>query len=138
MTARSQRIRRRKSGAAIQAAAGAAVEVTIRLRDPETPNWHRDNPEVARVDLIVGSLTGPLPDPAQDRNPTTRVVRRFSQGDWSRQGEYRTMSHTLEGFDGDGYLRVRGTNTRQLEPEPDPRGEDPLEGPLVLLESDFH
>ena len=35
------------------------------------------------------------------------------------------MSHTLEGIDSDCYLRVRGTNTGELEPEPDPRGEDP-------------
>ena len=125
-------------GGTIQAAAGAAVEVTIRLRDPETPNWHRDNPEVARVDLIVGSLTGPLPDPAQDRNPTTRVVRRFSQGDWSRQGEYRTMSHTLEG------IRRRPVPPRSRHQHPAtgtgarPSRGGPLEGSLVLLESDFH
>ena len=77
------------------------------------------------MDLIVGNLTGRLSDPAHDRNPTTRVVRRFSPDDWSRQGEYSTMSHTLEGIEGDGYLRVRGTNSGEPEPEPDPRGEDP-------------
>ncbi len=112
-------------GGALEASAGASVEVTIRLRDPDTPNWHGDNPEVARVDLIVGSQTGRLPDPARDRNPTARVVRRFGPDDWSRQGEYRTMSHTLAGIDGNCYLRVRGTNTGEPEPEPDPRGEDP-------------
>ena len=77
------------------------------------------------MDLIVGNLTGPLSDPAHDRKPTTRVARRFTRDDWSRQGPYLTMTHTLEGVDSDCYLRVRGTNTGELEPEPDPRGEDP-------------
>ena len=112
-------------GGTIQATAGASVQVTIRLRDPETLNWHRDNPKVVRVDLIVGALTGPLPDPAQDRNPTTRVVRRFTKDDWSHQGKYQTMSHTLEGIEDGCYVRIRGTNTGELEPEPDPRGENP-------------
>ena len=125
-------------GGTVQAAAGASVEVTIRFRDPNTPNWHGDNPEVVRVDLIAGNLTGPLPDPAQDRNPTTRVVRRFTRDDWSRQGQYLTMSHTLEGIDSHCYLRVRGTNTQELEPGARSSRRRPLAGPLVLLQSDFH
>ena len=124
VTARSQG-QTAEIGGSLQVAAGATIEVTIRLRDPETPNQHNDNPEVARVDLIVGNVTGPLADPARDRNPTTRVARRFKTGDWSLQGEYRTMSHTLEAITDEQYLRVRGTNTKELEPEPDPRGEDP-------------
>jgi hypothetical protein len=35
------------------------------------------------------------------------------------------VRHTWEGVTGNAYLRVRGTNGRELEPEPDPRGEDP-------------
>lgn len=124
VTARS-RDRSAEIGGTVRAAPGASVEVTIRLRDPETPNWHGDNPKVARVDLIVGNLTGALSNPAQDRNPTTRVVRRFTQDDWSRQGPYLTMSHRIEGNDSNYYLRVRGTNTGEPEPKPDPRGEDP-------------
>ncbi len=124
VTARS-RGRSAEIGENLAVAAGSNLEITIRFRDPETANQHKDNPEVARVDLITGKVTGPLADPAQDRNPTTRVVRRFKSGEWSRQGEYRTMSHTLQGVTGEQYLRVRGTNTQELEPEPDPRGEDP-------------
>ena len=100
-------------------------QVTIKLRDPVTTNHHGDNPEVGRVDLIAGDVTGLTADPALDRNPTTRVVQRFRQGDWSREGEYWLMTAALEGVSRSQYLRVRGTNTKELEPETDPPGEDP-------------
>ena len=35
------------------------------------------------------------------------------------------MTHRIEGVEGDLYLRVRGTNGDEAEPEPDPPGEDP-------------
>ena len=112
-------------GGSLAVAPGADVAVTIRLRDPDGPNPRGHQPAVARVDLIAGDVTGPAPDPARDRNPTTRVVRRFGPDDWSRDGEYRTMRHTLRAVTAPGYLRVRGTSTDDLEPAPDPRGEDP-------------
>lgn len=103
----------------------ADVTVTIRLRDPEGTNHHDDDPEVGRVDLIVGEITGPAADRSQDTNPTTHVVRRFTADDWTTDGEYRTMSYTLEDVHHSSYVRVRGTDTEELEPETDPPGEDP-------------
>ena len=35
------------------------------------------------------------------------------------------MTYNLKNVTGNIYLRVRGTNTTQLEPEPDPPGENP-------------
>lgn len=101
------------------------VTVTIRLRDPSGSNHHGDDPSVACVDLIAGEMTGRLEDPTQDTNPTTRVVKRFTDGDWTKDGEYLTMSYTLEDVHHSSYVRVRGTNTEALEPEIDPQGEDP-------------
>ena len=112
-------------GGSLAVAAGADVEVTIRLRDPAAPNARGDQPAVVRVDLIAGEVTGPRADPAGDRNPTTQVLRRFGPDDWSQDGEFRTMRHTLRGVTGDRYLRLRGTSTAQPEPEPDAPGEDP-------------
>lgn len=105
--------------------AGRDVRVTIRLRDPQAPNHHGDTPRVARVDLIVGEITGPVADRMRDTNPTTRVVVRFDEGSWTRDGEWLTMNHTFRAVRRSSYLRVRGTNTRELEPSPDPLGEDP-------------
>lgn len=103
---------------------GSRLRVDIRARDPQGPNHNGDTPHVSRIDLIVGAIDGPLMNAAQDTNPTTRVERRFEAADWTRDGELLSMSHELE-LDGPLYLRVRGTSTTELEPEPDPPGEDP-------------
>ena len=100
--------------------------VTIRVRDPRGGNSHGDSPNVTRVDLIAGSITGPGDDRSIDVNPTTKVVRRFTASEWTREGEYLTMTHTFRTNEGPFYFRVRGTNSAaQLEPELDPRGENP-------------
>ncbi|MCU0625970.1 MAG: hypothetical protein MUF21_05715 [Gemmatimonadaceae bacterium] len=101
------------------------VRVTIRVRDPEAPNHAGRQPRVARVDLITGDVTGPGPDRTRDVNPTTRVVRRFTAADWRADGEWLVMEHVLRDVHHTGYLRVRGTAGSELEPAPDPRGEDP-------------
>ena len=112
-------------GDTLKVEAGASVLVSIRVRDPETRNAHDEFPSVSRVDLIGGDFTGVLTDPNLDTNPTTRVLQRFGADDWSREDEWLTMVYRLEGVDKSMYLRVRGTNTDELEPAPDPRGENP-------------
>lgn len=112
-------------GGALPVSGQDDVTVTIRLRDPDDANHHGDNPAVQRVDLIVGELTGPVADRSHDANPTTTVVKRFTADDWTKDGAYLTMTHTLQNVHHSSYIRVRGTNTDELEPEPDPLGEDP-------------
>jgi hypothetical protein len=109
----------------LNVARGSDVLITINVRDPDAVNHHGDDPSVTRIDLIVGSITGPLADRNADTNPTTRVERRFDASDWIREGEYLTMITLLKNVREHVYLRVRGTNTQQLEPEVDPRGDDP-------------
>ena len=100
--------------------------MTIRVRDPRRANSHGDSPQVARVDLIAGKITGPMDDRSIDRNPTTKVVARFTARDWTQDGEFLTMTHTFSSTEGPFYFRVRGTNSaEQLEPALDPRGENP-------------
>ena len=103
--------------------AGRTVRVSITIRDPEGANAHGDHPQVRRVDLIMGDLTGKTTTNA-DRNPTTRVIKRFSADDWRRNGETLTLSYSFKATH-DGYLRLRGTSTNELEPQPDPIGENP-------------
>jgi hypothetical protein len=112
-------------GGQLAVPAGSAVEVTVRFLDPATPNHHGDEPSVSRVDLIAGDVTGPVSDRSTDTNPTTRVVARFEEKDWTIDGLYRELTFRLEDVSVDSYLRVRGTDGSELEPEPDPRGEDP-------------
>jgi hypothetical protein len=112
-------------GGALEIAAGDSVRVVIRLRDPAGANHHGDSPAVARVDLIMGEITGPAADRERDANATVRVVRRFTADDWKSEGDVVTMEHMLPRVATSGYVRVRGTSTDQLEPEVDPAGEDP-------------
>jgi hypothetical protein len=112
-------------GGQLDVPAGRTVEVTVRFLDPDTPNHHGDQPSVSRVDLIAGDVTGPVTDRAADTNPSTRVVARFGEDDWTTDGPYRSFTYRLEDVSSNGYVRVRGTNGAEAEPEPDPRGEDP-------------
>lgn len=112
-------------GGELSATSGQPIEVTIRLRDPAAPHGGGRTVDVGRVDLILGEVTGPVTNRAADANPTTRVVRRFTAQDWTQDGEVLTMTHTLDAGLSPFYLRVRGTNGEELEPAPDPSGEDP-------------
>lgn len=112
-------------GETLTFASGTDVRVRIRIRDPEGRNSNGDNPSVARIDLIRGDVTGPAADRATDRNPTTRVEARLTPSHWQRDGEYIVVDHVLKGVSRDEYIRVRGTNTSELEPLPDPDGENP-------------
>lgn len=111
-------------GEELVAAMGDEVVISIRVRDPNVNNPSGDNPQVTRIDLIVGEVIGPSADPALDKNATTRVVQRFTAADWRKEGEYLLMSRTIQATN-PLYVRVRGTNTDELEPNKDPPAEDP-------------
>lgn len=104
---------------------GSNVAITIRLRDPHTENANGDDPSVKRVDLIVGLVAGRLDDPSRDTNPTTRVIKRFNSSQWRIVDGYLSMELVIKNVSQSQYLRIRGTNTDQLEPQPDARGENP-------------
>ena len=111
-------------GGSLAARRGDDVTVQIRFLDPETPNHNGDNPSVARVDLIAGDLSGPASRPDLDVHPTARVVARFSPGQWRSEGGHQVIEHTFKDLRAPLYLRVRGTNTDELEPQPDANNED--------------
>jgi len=112
-------------GGSLRIKSGSDVELTIRFLDPAVLNAGGRNPSVARVDLITGQITGRLADRSIDTNPTTQVVSRFSDADWRTEEAYRVMTYRLKNIDADSYIRVRGTNGQELEPEEDHAGEDP-------------
>jgi hypothetical protein len=101
------------------------VKVELMFIDPQTDNFNGDNPAVARVDLIVGAIKGPANEPALDTNPSTQVEQRFTASDWRKEGAYTVVEYTLQDVEAPFYLRVRGTNTDQQEPQPDALGENP-------------
>ena len=112
-------------GGTLAYARGSDIRVRIRLRDPKVPNAGGKDPTLARIDLIRGKVTGRAADRTADRNPTTRVEARFGPGQWRRDGEYIVVDHMLKDMASAEYVRLRGTNGTELEPGPDPDGEDP-------------
>ena len=117
--------RRAGMGGSLETAAGDEVLIAIRVRDPAGPDAAGRSPALARIDLIVGEVSGPVADREADRNPTTRVERRFTAADWSRDGEILTLTARLPASDRSRYIRLRGTNGVEAEPTPDAPGEDP-------------
>lgn len=111
-------------GGTLTVPTAATVAIRIRVRDPDGHNHHGDNPVVRRVDLIVGNVDSEPVDPATDTNPSTRALKRFSEQDWQRDGEFLTMTTTLD-VTRPMYVRVRGTSTTELEPAQDHISEDP-------------
>ena len=112
-------------GGTLSAEPGASVEVEIGFRDPDVPNGSGLNPQVTRVDLILGEVGERSPGSDENRNETTRVLRRFDRDSWTQDGDVYTVSTELPRLDGDIYIRVRGTSTDDMEPGMDALGEDP-------------
>ncbi|WP_156140931.1 phosphoesterase [Sphingomonas sp. 37zxx] len=109
-------------GDTLAAKPGGEILVTIRFRPARAANAGGAVPKVDHVDLIAGAVTDSA---VGDRNPSARVLRRFTARDWRREGADVVIEHRMPAPAGAGYLRVRGTNTQQGEPEADVPGEDP-------------
>jgi hypothetical protein len=103
---------------------GSDVQIEIRVRDPDGQNSNGSNPALSRIDLIVGNVGARSADLSINSNSSTRVLQRFTAKDWQKTGEFLTMRKTLT-ISESMYLRVRGTNTNELEPTEDPGGENP-------------
>ena len=112
-------------GGTLSSKVGDDIEVTIRFKDDKGPNTQGINPLVSHVDLIRGEVTGPVADKAANKNPTTRVEARFTSSAWSQVGDQTVITYRIKNVTKNEYLRIRGTNTTELEPQPDPKGEDP-------------
>ena len=111
-------------GDTVRVAPSAEISLTVTVTDPEAPNSAGRTPDLARLDIIVGHVEGPAMSRAADVNGSTRVAARFARKDMLVNGENLTVRSDLT-LRGDTYVRLRGTNTGELEPEPDPMGEGP-------------
>ncbi|HYN95743.1 MAG TPA: histidinol-phosphatase [Pilimelia sp.] len=103
---------------------GTRVDLTIDIDLADTPNWAQFIPALARVDVIVGAVTGRVTDPDAFTAPDTRVVRSFEVG----RGTGRvSFTHSLGAVEAPFYVRLRGTDGNRTAPGPlgadvDPHG----------------
>jgi hypothetical protein len=117
--------RRAGVGETLRIDRGGPIALTIRFRDPDGVNAHGFDPRVTRVDVITGAVRGPLIDKHASTNETTRVVARYGPQSWRREGEDIVIESVVSPVAPRMYVRVRGTNTMDLEPRLDALGEDP-------------
>ena len=93
----------------------------LRVRQPAQPNAHGKRPTLEHIELIVGTRR-----PRSDaRGEPKMEVKHFSSDEWKSEGQWRTVSWELAIPQHGGFVRARGTNTKEAEPLADVRGEDP-------------
>ncbi|ANN18262.1 histidinol-phosphatase [Amycolatopsis orientalis] len=99
-------------GGTMTARPGDVVEAVIKIDLADRANFAGLVPKLARVDLIVGKVTGPAADRAVFHTPHTKVEKSW---------EIRERTGTVElvhrfTVDGPCYLRVRGTDGKRVAP----------------------
>lgn len=113
-------------GSTIDIAPDDSAILEIQLREPITPNPNGDSPKIDHVDIIMGEIHGELSDPDQDTHEGVRVLKRLKRGDFEiNAGGWLEAKVELPDVYKDGYIRLRGTNTKQSEPDIDLKGENP-------------
>ena len=127
------RLRRRGSGAGgvamggtLRARRGDVVEVVVRIDLADRPNFAGLVPKPARVDLIVGAVTGPAADRSAMHTPHTKVERSWDVR--QRTGTVELV-HRIT-VDGPFYVRVRGTDGKRGAPGHHGAAVDPA-GPAI-------
>jgi hypothetical protein len=94
-------------GSMLQVRRGSDVELRIRIGLPQEANWAQFLPQLKRIDVIMGDVTGPVADRDTFKAPNTKVVQSFevTAADNGREFVFR-----LRGVDGPKYFRIRGTD----------------------------
>jgi hypothetical protein len=99
-------------GGVLTARRGTPVELTLEIKLPAIPNWAQFIPCLARVDLILGPVTGPAVDRGAVTAPRTRVLRSFEVSPGARQF---SVCFDLGPVDQPYYLRLRGTDGNRTQ-----------------------
>ncbi len=99
---------------------GGDVEVTVDLELPRRPNTSGVVPDLAKVDLISGPVTGPAADRDTLTAPGTTVTRTFEVS--PRRTRF---THVFSGVEQPFYLRLRGSDGNRLDAAGNPRQDVP-------------
>ncbi|MEU3850175.1 PHP domain-containing protein [Streptomyces sp. NPDC029554] len=94
-------------GGALHVRKGTRVTLTVDVTPAGGPNWAGFVPELARVDVIRGEVTGPVADRDTFTAPTAKVVKAY---DVSKATGPVRLTFDLGRVDKPVYLRLRGTD----------------------------
>lgn len=104
-------------GGTLSMSPDATMRVELRVRVPASANHAGQHPVLDHVELIVGS-------PGNGNGPVMQT-RVFGTTDWRVDGAWRSVSWVLPVPAQGGFVRARGSSTREVAPLPDVPGEDP-------------
>ncbi len=94
-------------GGALHVEKGTKVTLTVDVAPAGGPNWAGFVPELARVDVIQGDVTGPVADRDTFTAPTAKVVKAY---DVSKATGVIRLTFELGRVERPVYLRLRGTD----------------------------
>jgi len=114
-------------GGVLMARRGSDMTLTVRVTPAQLPNWSQFVPQLAKVDVIRGAVTGPASDRDTFSAPQTRVVKTW---DVTGQGETIELSYDLGRLDEGFYVRLRGSDGKRLAPGLNGSSTDPS-GPAI-------
>ncbi|GAA2518068.1 twin-arginine translocation signal domain-containing protein [Winogradskya humida] len=100
-------------GGVLQVKRGTSTELTLEIDLQDLPNWAHFIPVLKRVDVITGSVTGPVADKDTFKAPDTKVVKSFEVTPGTKKF---TVTYSLGRLDKPFYLRLRGTDGNRAQP----------------------
>lgn len=104
-------------GNTVTLSADSALQVVLRVRQPEAANANGDHPSLKVIELILGG---------KDAKGVLQMQSRyFTAGDWQREGEWISVRWTLPVPAQGGFVRARGNSTGERVALADVPGEDP-------------
>ncbi len=100
-------------GGVLHVRRGTATELTIDIDLQNVPNWRQFIPVLKRVDVIVGTVTGPVADKDSFTAPDTKVVKSF---EIAAGRPSVSLTYSLGRLDKPFYVRLRGTDGNRTQP----------------------
>ena len=98
-------------GGTLTAKRGTPVTLSIRIMPAQLPNWSSFLPQLKKIDVIRGAITGPVTDQDALAAPNTRVVRSYEVG----ASRVITLNYALGRLDDQGfYVRLRGSDAKRV------------------------
>ncbi|MFC8096300.1 PHP domain-containing protein [Streptomyces sp. NPDC057301] len=94
-------------GGALHVRKGTSVTLTVDVAMAGGPNWAGFVPELARVDVIQGDVTGPVADKDTFTAPTAKVVKSYEV---NKSSGVVSLTYDLGKVDRPVYVRLRGTD----------------------------
>ena len=119
-------------GGVLTARRGSPVTLQVRIVPARVPNWAGFVPELAKVDVIRGVVTGAVGDRDTFTAPRTRVERSY---DVSGRTEEVLLTYRLGRLDDGFYVRLRGSDGKRLAPGLHGASVDPA-GPKIDVVGD--